>query len=1571
MADQEFNSLLQTIEQLNQKLIGTNKLLTELQASFKENPTNIGLNKVLAQTKLEAEGLTNQIKELKAEYAQQYNQQNDLARIKVIDQMRASTEALKKELSDAVAAYQKLLHEQPITGRVIQRNALSGADLTTTPNPNITTVGHPTPDKEPLINKQTIELRNLLAAEEKARIEYDQIAREVQTQQKLQQEITAKTRERFIDLAPSRSSAYVKPPAERVLTQEEEAVQQTRLNLLKQNESLYEKKNGILGRELSEDELALRTIQERVASEKKYAQALDQAAAQGFDVNNLARVNKRGNAGIEQLRFQKYDQGVLQQYDTFVNPQGRATPGISNQFRTFGQGVFRDIGEFTKWSIALAAVYGPIQKVSDLTQKMIANQTKLAEASIAVNSSFATQRDIFNTAAAAAQKAGEDVGGVIDAFTQAYRAVGGAGDQVTRYTAAQKLLNDSLTLSKLSTLDQSTAIDTLSASIRQTGGDFSNTTKLLDSWVRVTKVANVDLATLATGFATLGDAAETAGVSANDLNGILAAIAESTNQTGQEVANSARAIVSGLQSQQGQKALENLGIAATTAEGELRPLPDILREIASLTKEGVISPSQLSALSLAVGGGTRRQAVVATLFQNYDRALTVSQESARANGDAQDALAKQLETVQTALTRLENTFQELAQTMGTEGGFLQIAKDGIALLSGFVKVLDGLTAAFGRATPALAAFIAATLVLRSKGYNGIQDALFGKGQTLLADTTAIDTRLAAAGQGLSAGNPTRGQSAGNFVGQQLLGTGIAGGIFQGALLSAIPAILNATSGEKYGGARAVADIVGGVGGGVVGAMVAGSPIIGAAVGNAIAEAFVNKTIARKTDLFGYGPSTIVPQGQQQGPPTTVEEAQKRLAEAESNIYKSIGFGNESIGKILSAPLQGGGRDKAYINSINKAIADGNAETFNKLINESGGLHAKSVTGLTKQELLDVFRQGQQLQYNPQTTTFTAASAQAQAEYNKINAELKALQANSTDVTTPFGRQVQGNAAAYKAIIDTVTQQAKQELSNQRLTGQVTGSNYITQTQALGGFDTKALQYYTALGDTFIKMNGGIKDSTDAFRAFSTVVTKGSQESTQQITQIVGEISTLINQLNDPVLKQDAIKQYGSENAAKQRLAELQKTGATLLSDVYQQARLGSLNIPQIQGDVTKPYTSQDIATITQRYNTLETQFYKKDQKLPDDLLQSLKQSFDTFATPVQDFGDAVAHFKDITEKDPQLWKAAIDQLIKEGKLSSQDTGFGLAQYNVNRATLESLATQSLNLGNKWQQQFPGFQSKQEDLLAITNDNIAKPIHADFRILAILLQQLNDKAQKQLDGQYNIPEGATFWVPLTAAYYRPQNQGTGDLSGLDTTGLDSSANNLDEAANALKDAANSLTVANGRPPRENIGTYRQNHPGEAPPYATPTLSQVYQQTVANRNSAEVPAYAPFTSPGSQNKLNDQLATPESTSTANQLQSFVSQLLEGMRSIFTQSLNQTFDPTVPHGAGINGFGSGIPAQSQSQSNTQPINAKVDFKFNSTTQLMVDGRILASIVTPYLASDLLQLQTASNTTTKQYII
>jgi TP901 family phage tail tape measure protein len=1315
----------------------------------------------------------------------------------------------------------------------------------------------------------------------------------------------------------------------------------------------------------------LNTLRGRIASEEKYKQALDQAARQGFNINDLKRVQTQGTAGRERLQFDRVDEsGINRRFDTYVSPSGRASPGISNQFRSFGQGIARDIGELTKWSIALAAVYGPMRKLQELTQIMIENQTRLAEAATSVSSAFIGQDEIFNAAAEAAQRAGESIDGVIDAFTLAYRAAGGGSSEMERFATATELLDNALILSKLSSLDQATAIDTLAAAMRQTSGELTGSIELLDSWVRVTKIANVDLASLATGFAVLGDAAEAAQINSDELNGILATIGETGVASGRELANTARAIVAGFQSDQAREALEQIGVAVEDTTGKARPFLEVMQELSNLRQTGALDETSFSKLTLALGGGTRRQAAYATFIENFSRVREVAQESANASGDAQAALAKQLETVQTSLTRLGNAFQELAQAMGTEGGFLDIITLSVDGMTGLVKILDDLTGLLGKATPAMLAFVAAAGVLKYRGQGGIQTALGNLGAGIQRDPELL--RLAQYGGGNIGAVPAQGRF--GQIGQSLLGsTGIGAGGLQGLLVSAIPAILNFTNKEdRYGKTKGGADLIGGLAGGILGAFTPLGPVIGAMIGTAIAETFVNATIARRTDIFGY-------QAPELGPKTagtdSVSDLDAALKEAEINLYKSIGGGNESLGKFLSSGATK--TAESLVDRVNAAIKEQDPEALSRIFEgKFGEANKKLLTniGLSPQTIEQAFKGGQQIEFKPEYVAFTQASKEAQEQFRAAESARAARGGTPLDESTAFSAAVDANRTAFEPLLKRLEEASRNQLRTDRVEGDVRGAEYGRRTSALEGFDTKALQYYTALGDQVDRLTGGAEDASTAFDVLNNVIVFGSEDALPQLTALEGEIQNIINLLSDPKLNADALGDLGGVDAAEELLRQKQEDFADLLADANQQALLSQLKIPGVEGDINKPLSQGDFGLVQERAKSLQDEFYQGFLQIPDDMYDALKDSWEEWAQIVEDSGDVF--FEKVSEIDPQFFQQAMQQLLEENKLKSQEQNpFGIQQVDLESSRLGELQGLISYFTNYLSTNFPQYQQNPEDVGVIFNDYVTAVLHGDNLAIKLALEKLVDLNQKQLDGMYNIPEGATFWVPLTAAYYKPKNEG-GGLPGGNIEGVPENTTATERNTTAVQN----MTTALQNRKEDMVEQWQSRHFGEgltrgqqADAARLQGLANKYNQEKSRE--AEAARYTGLAglygyNPDKTGQLTKDTSELPEVSLITQLFQSLQTWLQGMMAPqppLAGRANMRADTVGDAGGGYRGFTSQAAA---AQVNPQ-VNARLELQLENTTQLVVDGRILASVLSPYLAQEMIRLESAQGTITRRYVI
>lgn len=1294
----------------------------------------------------------------------------------------------------------------------------------------------------------------------------------------------------------------------------------------------------------------------KVLSDPRYRQALEQAGKLGLGIENLSKIEDRGG-GIQQLLFRGQQGGINQNFRTYVDPTGKSTPGLSSQFRTFGSDILRDIGQFTKWSIAVAAVYTPIQKLGELLTNMVDIQSRLADATIAANIPFERSGEIFDEAYQAAQRAGEGIAGVVDAYSQAYRAAGRYEDQQERNQKTTDLLNSSLILSKLSTLEQAEAIDTLSAALLQSEMELDQGEVLLNKWVRVSQIANVEIAALATGVAVLGDSAEAAGLDIDHLNGLIAVLSEQSISGSKEAANTAKALIGAYQGDKAEATLTKYGFALRKTNGEVRDFLDVYRELATAREQGLLSEANVSEIATALGGGgSRRAKDVAALINSQDRLNKIAKESSLIAGDstlAQDSLSKKLETVETASTRLSNSFMSLAQTLGNEGGLLDTFTDLLNLLNTLVTGFDKLFESLGRAGPilttALAGMFALSRISPSRtltmmaglGANITSGATYGGGQFIPGGGRAPAGGLVIPpGVTSNYGGGIAGIGRGMMTDVMLMAGGYrnAGAWRGGGLLGLLGVGASAISNVRQGeGDRAAGNAIGGVIGGAIGAYLGGPAglAIGANIGSAVGDSFVSSVLEFEPEFEKFFNKFLVDGGPSEA--GTALDSETRRNTLSQQALESSGYG----------PLE---------------------LAFDEFLVKTDDFFG-DILGDWARVLPNIDREN----FSKESLIYANISPEMR---KKLQNELEIEQARSGKANVYLQPEFEEDR---KRLQQEAIRERERQL-NRLSAGEISSGEFGKITERLAGFPAVAIRGMEAFGEEFISASKDIEDATDAYEAFLFITTYGAQEQIDIIGKYATDIEylgKLIDGFNNDLVGTKAELSIGDiDIESKKQLEDLKNSlkleAGTAISTIAAQIRLQQTRLPNIVGSATEATPQTDIDLIKQQAKELQDQFYT-DMDLSTDAIEYLTENLEDFAVLVGDAADN--HFQTISGIDQKFWDAAQKLLAEQNKLAS-DNKLGLQQFDVDRATLERLAGQSIALGSSWAEKF-NYDFKPEDQIAISQEGIVKPLHADFRILALLLEKIVDQNQKQLDGQYNIPEGATFWVPLTAAYYRNTgNNGDTDiskwLSELDTESLDTAGNELQAAAQSLMDAAGAqkdafITDAVGGPLVKKpffAGEYDYPAQPKEPekPFFSGGMQDVYD--TINRLLDFEPklddkekVYQSFRS-----KEQEYYPTKEPADTGletSAITSFFNSLREFLTGLGFRSTN--VDP-----AKINS----LPAQTSAQ-NVPVQQTRLDLKMENTTNLIVDGRVLASIVKPFLANDLIRTEASQGTISKRYII
>jgi hypothetical protein len=1050
--------------------------------------------------------------------------------------------------------------------------------------------------------------------------------------------------------------------------------------------------------------------------------------------------------------------GVIKNLSVVTGSAGQVLHSTARGFRSWGSAIARDIGEFAKWSIAAAAIYVPMRKLQDLFKESMELQTKLASIQISVGGSASVTAKAFDAAADVAAKLGVHLQGVMDGYVLAYRAAGQVVDPTQRAALATQLLADSMILSKLSGMEQAVALDTLVGSLRQLNMPLDQGVTLLDKWVAVTKVANVDLKTLSTSFAITATAAENAGLSVDRLNAIIAVVAETTVLSASEAGNAVRAFMSGFTRPESGAALARFGISIQDAAGELKSFDQISREIYERRNLKLIDDQAFAKLSETLGGrGARRGAQVQAYLANIPRVEQVAEASKSASGDAANAMAIQLKTLETATTRLSVAFSEMARALGAEGGFLDLFTAMTDAGTGFLNILNGIIKTLSTATPAIIALSAAMIMLKRSsslqalGQRTLFDILGGTmvpGGGTAAARTAAGMRGGGGGVGVGAtltptpptgrirnalyqmlsGSPAMDQPIGGTVGGALKGPGASmwgkagGGLGTGLMMSFMSGSL---MGDKANLGKAGSTIAASL----VSQVIAGGNPIGGMIGGAIATALYDNLINREVDLVSaferIFTKAMTPPGE------TGPAGPSRREELTSSIFKGLGgvLKFEEVGRLGAGMAAAGGTGRLR---PKEEDIENYAITMAGLA--SGRLKGGGMADLAMAMLL------------PKMT------AKTKEELGKFYDEaialgMKAAEEASTSIpATAFGNMIRDTVAQFGG-------QAKGVFAEKRtaVTGEVgRGETGLKSLQALtdieSGFPANIATIYAA-------MTANNKKAAISFKELAELIVGLSEEETQALLNTASGVEKLVNSIDD--LRKAGESDYASRKLLIEQMQELARL-QTLLNLQSKETAAGKKyrefeepGYVRVAGGTDPKLIQQGLANAKK----LSEQYAKS--VTPDPALQEkIYKGWGKVGILIVD--SLTGAITKLPGEFDKIWDEILAKEFEKLGILSDNAKIGLEKLDIPASELPQLFGNMEFWKKKLQTTSYGSQivanEPVEKVLFVTDDGVLKELQIQRTVFGLAYDMMIKNQEKQLEGIFNIPEGMTAMIPYTGKLF---------------------------------------------------------------------------------------------------------------------------------------------------------------------------------------------------------------------------
>jgi TP901 family phage tail tape measure protein len=410
-------------------------------------------------------------------------------------------------------------------------------------------------------------------------------------------------------------------------------------------------------------------------------------ANMGLNPNNMRDIQKYNSLMYD---FRQNIQNATKNIDAMGNSMDVSFSSDAVSKGTITMDNFgRIAGEAAKkvavWQIAIAAVYGVMHKVSETIVTWKELETTLSRISITTSAVGDSLYKYFKDVAAVAIEFGMPINQTLNGMDLALRATAKYGESAERAAVSVRLLKDASILANLTGMQYSQSIDILVGSLRQTGLDLDSGLTLLNKWTAVSKNAAVNVNDLSQTFAIMAEAGKAAGMTIDQMNGIVAALSETVTQSPTELGNTIRGLMSTLYNEGSIKLLEKYGVAAKTSTGDLRGFWDVMLDLSALKELNVLNDAQWLEIAKAAGAGQRNYAKFLALLGNIPTAVRTATISQEAQNDAITANEKIVDTLANSWDKFTASQDKLSMALGSETG---IINDLSNALKNLAKIFD-------------------------------------------------------------------------------------------------------------------------------------------------------------------------------------------------------------------------------------------------------------------------------------------------------------------------------------------------------------------------------------------------------------------------------------------------------------------------------------------------------------------------------------------------------------------------------------------------------------------------------------------------------------------------------------------------------------------------------------------------------------------------------------------------------------------------------------------------------------------------------------------------------------------
>lgn len=393
----------------------------------------------------------------------------------------------------------------------------------------------------------------------------------------------------------------------------------------------------------------------------------------GFEASIQAAAQKAG-------RNLKIDLGSsARSINALSQPLGR----ITGQADEFTKSMEAANARVLAFGASVGVLNSVIQGFKSLVTTTIEVEKSLADINSVLQGSSAElnkfKKDIFDVA----RETGNSFKTVSEAALELSRQGLPANEVVGR-------LKDSMILARLSGLDAAQSVEGLTAAINSFSKEGLTSSQILNKISNAAAKYAVSERDLIEGFKRSASVAQQAGVSIDELGGIITAVQQKSARGGAVIGNSFKTIFTRIQRPESLKLLEEIGVQVLDLKGNIVPATKLLEGLAS--KISSLDDVQVTSITEKIGGGFQIAPLLSAL-DDYNSKTSVARGATEAfmsaTNQAYERNAALNQTMAAAINEASVNLKEFANTLG-EIGVTKGLSNVLSFFNTFISDVQGL-----------------------------------------------------------------------------------------------------------------------------------------------------------------------------------------------------------------------------------------------------------------------------------------------------------------------------------------------------------------------------------------------------------------------------------------------------------------------------------------------------------------------------------------------------------------------------------------------------------------------------------------------------------------------------------------------------------------------------------------------------------------------------------------------------------------------------------------------------------------------------------------------------------------